>query len=107
MLETGEQCLRIEVRDPGPGFELVEPAPDPARSSGWGLYLVRELADRWGVERAPTLRLVRVRRRARLAARQDFEAAFLRPPPLLLLAGAFPSPCRRRRPCRWSPTRRP
>jgi len=53
VLETGEQCLRIEVRDPGPGFELVEPAPDPARSSGWGLYLVRELADRWGVDRRP------------------------------------------------------
>jgi anti-sigma regulatory factor (Ser/Thr protein kinase) len=46
-----ERALRIEVRDPGSGFELTEPSPDPSRSSGWGLYLVRELADRWGVER--------------------------------------------------------
>ena len=48
---TGEHALRIEVCDPGPGFEVTEPAPDPARPSGWGLYLVRELSDRWGVER--------------------------------------------------------
>jgi anti-sigma regulatory factor (Ser/Thr protein kinase) len=48
---TGEHALRIEVCDPGQGFEMSEPAPDPARPSGWGLYLVRELADRWGMER--------------------------------------------------------
>jgi anti-sigma regulatory factor (Ser/Thr protein kinase) len=51
VLETDDRGLRIEVRDPGPGFELAEPTPDPARPSGWGLYLVRELSDRWGVER--------------------------------------------------------
>jgi anti-sigma regulatory factor (Ser/Thr protein kinase) len=51
VLERTEQSLRIEVCDPGPGFEMVEPTPDPARPSGWGLYLVRELSDRWGVER--------------------------------------------------------
>ncbi len=51
VLETRDRGLRIEVRDPGPGFELAEPTPDPARPSGWGLYLVRELSDRWGVER--------------------------------------------------------
>jgi anti-sigma regulatory factor (Ser/Thr protein kinase) len=48
---SGDRALRIEVCDPGPGFELTEPAPDPAHPSGWGLYLVRELSDRWGVER--------------------------------------------------------
>jgi len=52
VMEADERALRIEVRDPGPGFELAEPTPDPARPSGWGLYLVRELSDRWGVERA-------------------------------------------------------
>jgi anti-sigma regulatory factor (Ser/Thr protein kinase) len=51
VLETRDRSLRIEVRDPGPGFELAEPTPDPSRPSGWGLYLVRELSDRWGVER--------------------------------------------------------
>jgi anti-sigma regulatory factor (Ser/Thr protein kinase) len=48
---TGDRALRIEVCDPGQGFEVAEPLPDPARPSGWGLYLVRELSDRWGVER--------------------------------------------------------
>ena len=40
--------LRIEVHDPGRGFELKPPPDDPLRASGWGLVLVEELADRWG-----------------------------------------------------------
>jgi len=48
---TGDHALRIEVCDPGRGLVLREPEPDPAQPSGWGLYLVRELSDRWGVER--------------------------------------------------------
>ncbi len=48
---TADRKLRIEVCDPGQGFELSEPEPNPAQPSGWGLYLVRELSDRWGVER--------------------------------------------------------
>jgi anti-sigma regulatory factor (Ser/Thr protein kinase) len=51
VLVAGERALRIEVCDPGQGFEITQPEPDPARPSGWGLYLVRELSDRWGVER--------------------------------------------------------
>jgi anti-sigma regulatory factor (Ser/Thr protein kinase) len=49
---AGERALRIEVCDPGHGFDVTEPDPDPARPSGWGLYLVRELSDRWGVEQS-------------------------------------------------------
>ena len=48
---TGDRALRIEVCDPGRGFEVSEPDPDPSRPSGWGLYLVRELSDRWGIDR--------------------------------------------------------
>jgi len=54
---VGGDGLRIEVRDPGPGFEPREPAPDLGRASGWGLYLVRELADRWGVDRGEQTRV--------------------------------------------------
>ena len=43
--------MRVEVHDPGRGFEPHEPRPDSSRASGWGLFLVAELADRWGVER--------------------------------------------------------
>jgi anti-sigma regulatory factor (Ser/Thr protein kinase) len=50
VIDVGDQMLRVEVHDPGGGFVPTAPAPDPARPSGWGLYLVAELADRWGVD---------------------------------------------------------
>jgi anti-sigma regulatory factor (Ser/Thr protein kinase) len=50
VVELGDEALRVEVHDPGGGFVPRAPAPDPARPSGWGLYLVAELADRWGVD---------------------------------------------------------
>ena len=50
VLELADHALRVEVHDPGGGFVPRAPAPDPARPSGWGLYLVAELADRWGVD---------------------------------------------------------
>jgi len=49
--------LRVEVHDPGFGFEVSEPPRDPLRASGWGLVLVEELADRWGVEGTPRTRV--------------------------------------------------
>ena len=42
--------LHVEVRDPGGGFEVqprIAGKDDP--DSGWGLYLVGLLAERWGV----------------------------------------------------------
>jgi anti-sigma regulatory factor (Ser/Thr protein kinase) len=50
VIEVAGDALRVEVHDPGGGFVPTAPAPDPARPSGWGLYLVAELADRWGVD---------------------------------------------------------
>jgi serine/threonine-protein kinase RsbW len=50
VVELAEHALRVEVHDPGGGFVPSAPSPDPARPSGWGLYLVAELADRWGVD---------------------------------------------------------
>jgi anti-sigma regulatory factor (Ser/Thr protein kinase) len=49
--------LRIEVHDPGRGFTLVPPPDDPLRASGWGLVLVEELADRWGIDHDPRTRV--------------------------------------------------
>jgi anti-sigma regulatory factor (Ser/Thr protein kinase) len=40
--------VRIEVGDDGPGFAAT-PRPAADQASGWGLYLVDRLADRWGV----------------------------------------------------------
>jgi len=50
VIDMGDRTLRVEVHDPGGGFVPTAPAPDPARPSGWGLYLVGQLADRWGVD---------------------------------------------------------
>lgn len=51
--------LRIEVTDNGPGFDPVvaRPAPDHAGSGGWGLRLVDQLTDRWGVEHGHSTRV--------------------------------------------------
>ena len=49
-LEESTECLRIEVTDRGPGFIETELLPgDPG---GWGLVVVGEIADRWGIEHA-------------------------------------------------------
>jgi anti-sigma regulatory factor (Ser/Thr protein kinase) len=50
LVQLSDRVLRVEVHDPGTGFELRAPVPDPARASGWGLYLVEELSDRWGMD---------------------------------------------------------
>ena len=42
--------VRVAVRDPGPGFELPPAPSDPAHVGGWGLVLVDQLAEKWGVE---------------------------------------------------------
>jgi anti-sigma regulatory factor (Ser/Thr protein kinase) len=41
--------VHVEVTDPGDGFRPRVPDPDPLNPTGWGLYLVDRLADRWGV----------------------------------------------------------
>jgi anti-sigma regulatory factor (Ser/Thr protein kinase) len=44
-------AVLVEVRDEGPGFEPAERTAGQDDASGWGLYLVDRLADRWGVSR--------------------------------------------------------
>jgi anti-sigma regulatory factor (Ser/Thr protein kinase) len=41
--------LRVEVTDEGRGFTLRPRTASSAEDSGWGLYLVAQVADRWGV----------------------------------------------------------
>jgi anti-sigma regulatory factor (Ser/Thr protein kinase) len=42
--------VRVAVRDMGPGFKPPPAPDDPGHVGGWGLVLVEQLADRWGVE---------------------------------------------------------
>jgi anti-sigma regulatory factor (Ser/Thr protein kinase) len=48
---TDGDTVRIVVRDPGPGFRPPKAPDDPAHVGGWGLVLVEQLSQRWGVER--------------------------------------------------------
>lgn len=44
-----EEAVRVEVGDHGPGFEPSGGPPALESGSGWGLFLVDRLSDRWGV----------------------------------------------------------
>lgn len=48
--ETPEQ-VKLEVRDPGPGFEHAARERDTDRPGGWGLHLVQHVASAWGAAR--------------------------------------------------------
>jgi anti-sigma regulatory factor (Ser/Thr protein kinase) len=50
-VQVTESTVRVEVADRGQGFEPVPRDADRSRPGGWGLYLVDQLADRWGVAR--------------------------------------------------------
>jgi anti-sigma regulatory factor (Ser/Thr protein kinase) len=44
--------VRLDVVDRGKGFDMPEVVEhDILEPGGWGLYIVDQLADRWGVER--------------------------------------------------------
>jgi anti-sigma regulatory factor (Ser/Thr protein kinase) len=49
--------VRVEVSDRGAGFEPTRRPPARQSASGWGLYLVDQLSDRWGVMRNGTTRV--------------------------------------------------
>jgi anti-sigma regulatory factor (Ser/Thr protein kinase) len=51
--------LRVEVTDRGPGFRRMAARPDPDRSGAgsWGLWLVDQLTDGWGVDLSHSTRV--------------------------------------------------
>jgi anti-sigma regulatory factor (Ser/Thr protein kinase) len=44
--------VRADVSDGGAGFDPPDADPNPLKSAGWGLFLVRKMATRWGSEPA-------------------------------------------------------
>jgi anti-sigma regulatory factor (Ser/Thr protein kinase) len=48
---VGRSTVRTEVTDGGPGFDPAKMGPLSSDHTGWGLFLVERLADRWGVNR--------------------------------------------------------
>jgi anti-sigma regulatory factor (Ser/Thr protein kinase) len=49
VVTISEEAVRVEVRDNGPGFEPPASPPPEDADAGWGLFLVEQLADSWGV----------------------------------------------------------
>jgi anti-sigma regulatory factor (Ser/Thr protein kinase) len=45
-----DRWVRVEVCDPGPGFDARVSIPTVGQTDGWGLFLVEQIADRWGVQ---------------------------------------------------------
>jgi anti-sigma regulatory factor (Ser/Thr protein kinase) len=45
--------IRVEVVDPGNAFEPPESPTNGNSAGGWGLYLVDQIAERWGVSPSP------------------------------------------------------
>lgn len=50
-IRLSPSLIRVEVSDEGPGFEPAVPVPSIYQESGWGLYLLDRICDRWGIER--------------------------------------------------------
>ena len=49
-VDNDDERLRVEVLDPGPGFEPDPQRPGELAESGWGLHFVSRIADRWAAE---------------------------------------------------------
>jgi anti-sigma regulatory factor (Ser/Thr protein kinase) len=50
IVDTADGRVRVEVVSPGDGFHPPDRQPTLYSTSGWGLFLVSRLADRWGVD---------------------------------------------------------
>jgi anti-sigma regulatory factor (Ser/Thr protein kinase) len=48
-IRTEPGRIRVAVSDPGDGFVAEPRLPTASEGTGWGLYLVDRIADRWGV----------------------------------------------------------
>jgi anti-sigma regulatory factor (Ser/Thr protein kinase) len=48
---VGNSAVWTEVTDGGPGFDPEDAGVSAADHTGWGLFLVERLAERWGVHK--------------------------------------------------------
>jgi len=54
VVQVETKILRVEVRDPGLGFDVPVPPETADLGAGWGLYLLGRIADRWGIQGGPS-----------------------------------------------------
>jgi anti-sigma regulatory factor (Ser/Thr protein kinase) len=48
---VGRSSVRTEVTDGGSGFDPAQTGSPSSDHTGWGLFLVERLAERWGVDK--------------------------------------------------------
>jgi anti-sigma regulatory factor (Ser/Thr protein kinase) len=48
-VKISNDTVHVEVSDDGPGFKPPSAPPSEDADTGWGLFLVEQLADSWGV----------------------------------------------------------
>jgi anti-sigma regulatory factor (Ser/Thr protein kinase) len=49
-LHVDRERVRVEVQDPGGGFELKRRGPDAPLDGKWGLHFLEVLSDGWGMD---------------------------------------------------------
>ena len=59
-IDIAQDAVSVEVADEG--NVAVEPRPEPGAHGGWGLRVVDQLADDWGVREGSTKVWFRIRR---------------------------------------------
>ena len=52
-VRIGDDVIRVEVSDGGPGFERLPDSEVADQDRGWGLFFVSQLASRWDVGDEP------------------------------------------------------
>ena len=52
-VSSSAEAIRVEVSDGGEGFQRRDRPSGDLRTGGWGLVIVEELADRWGINSGP------------------------------------------------------
>jgi anti-sigma regulatory factor (Ser/Thr protein kinase) len=50
LVSINDETVRVTVSDDGPGFTPPASPPPEDADAGWGLFLVEQLADAWGVK---------------------------------------------------------
>jgi anti-sigma regulatory factor (Ser/Thr protein kinase) len=48
---VGNSAVWTEVTDAGPGFDAARVGSPASDHTGWGLFLVERLTERWGVDK--------------------------------------------------------
>ena len=53
-IDVGPRTIRVSVVDGGAGFNATNLLRSPrADEGGWGLFIVGEMSDHWGIDRDP------------------------------------------------------